>query len=230
MTTHPPTPLDRLFLNRLDDVGQLILVRHGQQQWPDPDNSVSGDWVDPPLSELGRRQAAAVGEYLAQTQIDAVYSSALSRAHDTGKAIAGHHDLEPIVRPDLREIQFYGELPDDKRASDILGPDVVKAAGNRFLQERRWDVYPATESSLSFRRRVGIEIEAALIDRVGQTVVIACHGGVINIYLAELLGLDADMFFRPAHASVHRLSFGHDRRVITSLAEIPHLVGDLHTV
>lgn len=230
MTTREPTPLDRLFLNHLDDVGELILVRHGQQEWPDPENSVSGDWVDPPLSDLGRRQAAAVGQYLADTKIDAVYSSALSRAHDTGKAIADHHNLEPIVRPDLREIQFYGELPDDKRASDILGTDVVRATGNRFIQERRWDVYPATESSLSFRRRIALEIEAAIADRVGQTVVIACHGGVINIYLAELLGMTADMFFRPAHASVHRLSFGHDRRIVTSLGEVAHLVGELHTI
>ncbi len=230
MTTREPTPLDRLFLNHIDGTGQLILVRHGQQQWPDPETSVSGDWVDPPLSELGRRQATAVGEYLAGIKIDAVYSSALARAHDTGKAIAGHHDLEPIVRPELREIQFYGDLPDDKRASDILGADVVKATGNRFVKERRWDVYPATESSLSFRRRVAIEIEAAIAGRAGQTVVIACHGGVINIYLAELLGLAVDMFFRPAHASVHRLTFSAERQVVTSLGEVSHLVGDLHTI
>lgn len=230
MTSREPTPLDRLFLNHIDGVGELILVRHGQQQWPDPETSVSGDWVDPPLSELGRRQAVAVGEYLADTKIDVVYSSALARAHDTGKAIAGHHDLEPIVRPDMREIQFYGGLPQDKRASDILGAEIVKATGNRFVKERRWDVYPATESSLDFRRRVSLEIEAAIADRPGQTVVIACHGGVINIYLAELLGLSVDMFFRPAHASVHRLSFSSDRQVITSLGETSHLVGELHTI
>ena len=52
---------------------------------------------------------------------------------------------------------------------------------------------------------------------------VACHGGVINAYLAELLGLDIDMFFRPFHASSHRVLFGHGRRVIETLNEESYL-------
>jgi len=36
--------------------------------------------------------------------------------------------------------------------------------------------------------------------------------------------LDEDMFFRPAHASVHRVLARDDRRVVLSLNELTHLV------
>ena len=54
----------------------------------------------------------------------------------------------------------------------------------------------------------------------------ACHGGVINAYLAEMLGLDVDMFFRPFHASIHRVLFGHGKRVIETLNEESYLAAN----
>ncbi|MEM7324042.1 MAG: histidine phosphatase family protein, partial [Actinomycetota bacterium] len=90
MTDKPRTasPMDRAFLTDDPEAGRLILVRHGQQQWPDPETATVGDWVDPPLSDLGEQQAAAVAKYLSDEPITAVYSSELKRAFDTGRAIA----------------------------------------------------------------------------------------------------------------------------------------------
>ncbi len=214
-----PTPIDRVFLSKDQDAGRLILVRHGQQQWPDPETSTIGDWVDPPLSDLGRNQAECVGRYLADEPVAAVYSSQLLRANDTGKAIAGHHGLDVQVFEELQEFHFYGKLPMDSRPVDVLGEPVVRGARERFAQTRRWDAYPQSESSLQFRQRVGYAVEAAVTAHPGETVVIACHGGVINAYLVEVLGLAVDMFFRPVHASVHRLVFKDSNRVVESLNE-----------
>ena len=88
-STRPPSAFDQAFLTNDPDAGMLILVRHGQQQWPDPDVSTPGDWVDPPLSELGRQQAEAVGSYLAKETASTIYSSQLLRANDTAQAVAG---------------------------------------------------------------------------------------------------------------------------------------------
>ncbi|MDH3683156.1 MAG: histidine phosphatase family protein, partial [Acidimicrobiia bacterium] len=77
----PPSAIDRAFLTEDPDVGHLILVRHGQQQWPNPETSTSGDWIDPPLSELGRQQAQEVGKFLADEPASAIYSSHLLRAN-----------------------------------------------------------------------------------------------------------------------------------------------------
>ena len=91
-TEDPPdrivTPIDRAFLTHEVDATELILVRHGQQDFPDPATAKVGDWIDPPLSELGRRQAQAVARVLGHERVDAVYASHLLRAHATGAAIA----------------------------------------------------------------------------------------------------------------------------------------------
>lgn len=213
----PPSAIDRAFLTEDPEAGHLILVRHGQQQWPDPETSTSGDWIDPPLSELGRQQAAEVGKLLADEPVSAIYSSHLLRANDTGKAIADHHGMEVAVVPSLEEFRMFEGLPREKRALDLVDPLVLEGARERFVQTLSWDAYPDSESSLDFRRRVGYSIEGILASHPGETIVVACHGGVINIVVAQLLGLAIDFVFRPAHASVHRIRYGGGRRVIESL-------------
>lgn len=217
--TPPRSPIDRAFLTDAVKAGVLLLVRHGQQVWPDPISSTNGEWIDPPLSELGRRQAQTVAEYLADEPVTAVYSSDLQRANETGRAIAERHGLEVEVVNQLAEFHFYSELPDDRRPVDVLGEKIVEGARERFAQTRRWDSFPASESSSDFRRRVGYAVEAAVTGHPEETIVVACHGGVINAYLAEILGLEEDMFFRPSHASVHRIRHHDGRRVIESLNE-----------
>jgi broad specificity phosphatase PhoE len=219
MPDEAPRPLDRAFLTNDPEAGQLILVRHGQQQWPDHETSTVGDWVDPPLSEVGRRQAAAVAAYLADEPVTAVYSSTLKRAFETGRAVAEAHDVALQTIDQLEEINLYAGLPSDTRPIDVLGEKIVAGARERFILTRRWDSYPHSEGSADFRRRVGLAVEAAIADHPGETVVVACHGGVINSYLADLLDLSMDMFYRPVHASVHRVRFKGTSRVIDSLNE-----------
>lgn len=215
----PPSPIDEVFLTDDPDAGDLILVRHGQQLWPDPETSTTGDWIDPPLSELGRKQAEAVGRYLADAGPSAVYSSHLLRANDTGRAIAAHHGLDVHVIEDLEEIKMFGELPPDKRAVDTVGERALDGMRRRFMQTRSWDSYSHTESSADFNRRIGFSIEGILAAHPGETVIVACHGGVINIVMAQIIGLDVDFIFRPAHASVHRFRFKGVHRVLESINE-----------
>lgn len=215
----PPHPMDQAFLSNDPEAGRLILVRHGQQEWPNRETATVGDWVDPPLSDLGQRQAAAVANHLADEPITAVYSSALQRAFNTGRAIAEQRNAPHQVITELEEIQLYGKLPRDSRPNDVLGEKIVSGARQQFVNSRRWDAYPQSETSAEFRNRIGVAVEAAIADHPGETVVVACHAGVINTYLAMVLGLDVDIFYRPAHASVHRLLFKGSTRVIECLNE-----------
>ncbi|MCC6438089.1 MAG: histidine phosphatase family protein [Acidimicrobiales bacterium] len=222
----PPTPLDRAFLTNTEDVTELVLVRHGQQVWPDPTTSTVAEWVDPPLSDLGRRQALAVGIALSRNPVHAVYSSQLARAHDTGRAIAAHHGLEVEVVEGLREIETFRDLPQDAHPAAVLGELVLRGARERFVRHRTWDVYPGSERNEEFRHRVVNVIEGIVAGHPGQRVVVACHGGVINAYVGEVLGLATAMFFRPAHASTHRIRAKGDVRALQSLNEVHHLVAE----
>lgn len=217
------TPIDRAFLTYNAEATELILVRHGQQVWPDAATGKVGDWVDPPLSETGRRQAQAVGRYLAKRRIDVVYSSQLLRANDTGKAIAAAHGLDVVVEEDLREVETFRDLPADVSPLEAVGQLRLQGARERFVRYRSWDVYPYTERHEDFRHRIANAVEGVLSMHPGQRVVVACHGGVINAYIGEILGLETAMFFRPAHASVHRVRAHGDVRALESLNETIHL-------
>ena len=220
----PSHPLDRSFLTNTEGVTELVLVRHGQQDFPtDPKVASVAEWVDPPLSAIGNRQAAAVGDSMVGERINAVYASNLERARETGHQIARHHGLEVTILDELREIELFRDLPEGTSLLDAVDPILLRGARERFVRERRWDVYPFSETGEEFRHRVLMAVEGILATHEGERVVVACHGGVINAVAGSWLGLAEDMFFRPAHASVHRIGALGERRVIWSLNETHHL-------
>jgi probable phosphoglycerate mutase len=217
-----PTSLDRPFLTYQPNVVTLSFVRHGKQDMP-TGSFTPALWADPPLSDLGRRQAAVVGAAFADGPLDAVLCSHLVRAAETARHIAAPHGLDPVVYPELREVETYRDVPDGVRLVDILSPVMWHGVEERFVQERRWDVSPFSESSAEFRHRVVTVVEGILAVHKGEHLAIVCHGGVINAYLGHILGLAEDMFFRPAHASVSRVRARDERRVIHTLNELHHL-------
>lgn len=222
-TSPSPTSLDRPFLTGQPGVVTVSFVRHGRQEFPSGAFTPAA-WADPPLSELGQRQAQAVGTALGDgPPVDAVLCSNLNRAAETAAAVAAPHGLEPVVYSELREIETYRGVDDGVRLEDVLSPVMWRGVQARFESELRWDVSPFSESSAEFRARVVTVIEGILALHEGTHLAIVCHGGVINAYLGHLLGLDVDMFFRPAHASVSRVLAGSGRRVIHTLNELHHL-------
>lgn len=199
----------------------LVLVRHGQQA----DRMVH----DSPLSELGRRQAERVGEHLAGENVTAVYSSHLTRAHDTGLAIASQHGLECNIDERLQEIHIGRDVPEGKKMRDVLHEDELKERGQRFIDDRRWDSFAMSETGDELRARTTAALgDIRSADHEG-TVVVACHGGVINAIIGHELGVSMDYFFKVAHCSVHRIRVGADRMVVEGINERHHLPGELFT-
>ncbi|OBA76100.1 bifunctional RNase H/acid phosphatase [Mycolicibacterium mucogenicum] len=84
---------------------RFLLLRHGQTELS-VHRRYSGRG-NPPLTELGREQAAAAAAYVAGIEgISAVISSPLQRALDTAKAAAGALGLDVTVDDDLIETDF----------------------------------------------------------------------------------------------------------------------------
>jgi broad specificity phosphatase PhoE len=79
---------------------RILLARHGQSEW-----NAEGRWqghADPPLSSLGRHQAAAASR--AVGSVDAVVSSDLQRARHTAEIIADAIGVGPVeIDARLRE-------------------------------------------------------------------------------------------------------------------------------
>lgn len=82
----------------------LLLIRHGETDW-NRAGIVQGQ-TDIPLNTKGKEQADKTALELLEkhSNISAIYSSDLSRAYDTAKAIADKLNLSITKCPSLREI------------------------------------------------------------------------------------------------------------------------------
>lgn len=218
MATDQEISDDVIFMAQNDNAGELILVRHGEQVWPNKLAPIN-DWVDPPLSPFGQQQAKAVGVYLASDDVDAVYSSSLDRAKTTAASIARHHSLEVPAFGDIDEIRMFSELPQDVSAVEALGLSEFAKMHLEFGRTQKWDSYLHGEQSAAFRSRVTTTIDAIIERHQESTVIVVSHGGVINAYLSEKLKLEPDNFFRPKHCSVSRIRFTGTNIVIDTLHE-----------
>ena len=222
--TEPTERVDPTMLVGVGGVTELVLVRHGKQAISDEFLDVPIDeLLDPPLSDLGRRQAEAVARVLARDPVDAVYSSISARARETAEVIGSTVDAPVRVVEGIEEFGMFRDLPPDKTPREALGEMQFAGFQHWWSRTREWRAWPASEPVAEFLERVinGIEGIAAL--HKGERVVIASHGGTINAYLGDILGVRDDMFFNPAHASISRVLVKHDRRVVSTINELQHL-------
>jgi probable phosphoglycerate mutase len=197
----------------------LVLVRHAE-----PVRVVVAEGpADPPLTERGRDQAHATAAWLASERVDAIYTSPLQRARETAEAIASRHSCDVRVEDGIaeydRQSEFYIPVEELKTTTD---PE-LQAHWRALAEDRLEDV---VEDAHTFRPRVVAAVERLIAEHPGQSVMAVCHGGVINVALAEIIGLARSLWFEPAYASIHRVAASRAGiRTIRSINETGHLRG-----
>lgn len=92
------------------------------------------------------------------------------------------------------------------------------------MLDGRWEDFGG-EAPDVFRARI-VPALSAIVDRFpGGRVAVVCHGGVINVYLAAVLGLDRHLWFEPAYTSISRVAAARAGvRSVVSLNETAHLL------
>jgi 2,3-bisphosphoglycerate-dependent phosphoglycerate mutase len=193
----------------------LYLVRHGASDFDSTDFAVTprGRQWDPPLSAIGRDQAQLLAKRLLSMEPlpVAVYSSPMRRARETVAPYAEAAGIDVVFDDDLAE-GYVGDW-EGKPFEEILASD------ERLLQRVRnqepiYSHAPGVEDIAPFRARVKRVIEALLERHSEGNVVVVCHGGVINAYVAPLLGVDHELFFIPENTSMNSVIVeGRSRRV-----------------
>ena len=196
---------------------ELVFVRHGQ-----PERVVrhDGQPADPPLSEIGQQQAAAVAAWLAEMGVDALYSSPMRRALQTAEAIGEVTGLQPTVREELSEF--------DRDSPAYVPMEVLKETDRERWDELATGSFGDAERTSQFIAAVNHAVDEIVADHRSQRVALACHGGVVNAYLARCLGFDADSFlkFDVDYTSVTRVfASSHGHRSVLSVNERTHLRG-----
>jgi len=159
-------------------VSKILLVRHGQSAW-----NADGRWqgrADPPLSELGERQAASAVTSEHAEAVAHLWASPLKRASRTAAVIAAGRGLE--VRFDARLMER------DAGEWTGLTRDQIEAGWPGFLADRRRPAGFEPDDAIASRAfEVLHEIAAAC---AGATALVVSHGGLIRV-VERSLGGDA---------------------------------------
>jgi broad specificity phosphatase PhoE len=168
----------------------LYVIRHGQSFV----NLDDWDGRDPdmPLTPLGERQAEAVAKWLPNylPAVDAIYGSTLKRANQTAHTIARSYNNMP-VRSDnrLREIG-------SNRIDHSPWPEGAVPAQSDWSAhlptERPFDKVARSEgaeSLMHFRIRVASFIEEMIEKHAQQTIIMVCHGGVMDAVFDYCFGV-----------------------------------------
>ena len=130
-------------------------------------------------------------------------ASHLARAVQTAEAIATVRGLPVVQDPDLREVEL-GEWSNGgyRRRAAARDPEFL-----RFVAAGRWDLIPGSEGDGPFRHRVMTTVHRLAERHLGQSLVVVCHGGVINAILAEIVGVERSTFSPIENTSVTVVRF-----------------------
>jgi broad specificity phosphatase PhoE len=169
---------------------RFLLLRHGQTELS-VERRYSGRG-NPALTDLGRRQAEAAAQYLAEKGgVAAVVSSPLQRAYDTAEAAAKALGLDVTVDADLIETDFGG----------WEGLTFSEAADRDPKLHRRWlrDTSVAPPDGESFdtaAERVGRARARIISEHPGETVLVVSHVTPIKTLLRIALDAGASILYR----------------------------------
>jgi broad specificity phosphatase PhoE len=165
---------------------RLVLARHGQTQ-ANIDRVLDTALPGPPLTALGRLQAAALGRELAdgvEGTVTGLYHSPARRARETADLVAEHLDLVPVEVTGVHEVQV-GEL---EGRSDEPAIAAFRAVVDRWQAGDLDAAHPGGESGRDLLARY-VPVVADLRDRHpdGGTVVLVSHGAALRVVAQELV-------------------------------------------
>lgn len=201
---------------------RIIAIRHGETAW-NVDTRIQGQ-TDIGLNHKGHWQARQAAVALADEPIAAIYTSDLSRAHDTARAIGQVLGLTPQALTGLRERAFG--IFEKRTWADIetLWPEAAQQ-----WRARVPDWAPEHgESLLSLRERIQ-DLTHALAERhVGEQIVLVAHGGVMDILyrLATQQSLQAPRTWSLGNASINRLLWSPEGLSLVGWGDDRHLESD----
>jgi broad specificity phosphatase PhoE len=202
-----------------------VLIRHGQSTW-NREHRIQGQ-LDPPLSELGRRQATLLGARLGERRFAGLYASDLKRAFETAEVVGAAVHLEPEPRSSLREV-FLGEW--EGLTTEEIAARYPEAWAS-WVEDPDWDVVPGGEGEAAFDRRVAAALDDILRLHPQGDVLVVTHGGVIQVALHHIVGTPSrGLFpFKIQNASITLIERRDGRAIIGGVNDIAHLESSVVT-
>ena len=196
-------------------MGTLVLLRHGESEW-NAKNLFTG-WVDVPLAEKGRQEAAAAGRLIVEAGLrpDVVHTSVLTRAISTANGALESAGLGwlPVRRSWRLNERHYGALQGKnksqvreqygdelfmtwRRSYDTPPPDIADDSEYSQSSDARYlslapDVVPRTECLKDVLERLLPYWYDAIVPDLaaGRTVLVVAHGNSLRGLVKHLDGI-----------------------------------------
>lgn len=151
--------------------------------------------------------------WLATEHIDAIVTSPMVRARQTAEPLEAALGLQARIEPRVAEY--------DRESSSYIPMEELRSDKEAW---RAWLTELASDDMSSFANETIAGMQDIVANHRGQRVAVVCHGGVINMWAAHVLGLGHAMFFAPDYTSINRFmaSSGGTNSVV-SLNDVGHL-------
>ena len=196
---------------------ELILIRHGL---PFRVEREDGSPADPELTDEGIGQAQKLARWMKSEKLDVIYSSPMRRALMTARPLADAKQMQIKIEPGVAEI-------DEQSASYIPLEELKEKEPEKWkelLEVGAEAMFNSMQDLETFRKKVIQTITAIIAENKGRKVAVVCHGGIINIWAAHILGMGKSLFFKPEYTSINRfMASSSGVHSIVSLNEAGHL-------
>ena len=202
---------------------RVFLVRHGSTLLSAEDRFAGVTDVE--LSDEGRAQAERLAKRLSGLRIAAIYCSPMKRTVETADILARPHNLTPISKDGLREI-------DHGRWEGLRRKDVK----TRFPEEfAAWEADPFTfapqggETGITVLARARPVLHDLVTAHEGQLLLVVSHKATIRLLISNLLGFDPRGFrdrLNQSPACLNVLDFTDPLRArLTLFNDVSHYAG-----
>jgi probable phosphoglycerate mutase len=165
----------------------ICVARHGETDWNSA--GILQGWIDVPLNETGRRQAAEMAEALRRHGFARVSTSPLMRAAETADIIAARLELAPPERHDGLKERHFGLIQGMPKAELArTHPELMQGIADRNPAA----VFEQGETPQHFAGRVLGAIREIAATGPGERVLVITHGWVMDAITRHIRGLPID--------------------------------------
>jgi broad specificity phosphatase PhoE len=230
-------------------MSHLLLVRHGQASFLEPDYDR--------LSAKGEAQSRLLGTYWAKHKVgfDAVYSGPRRRQKDTMRIVGEEYGRARIFWPEPQILDQFDEFSAEAVLAHALptlkeSDEQVRALHQAFERacgqaeqlktfQRMFEVVvsrwaagelpaPGIESWPEFCARVQLALKELTVNgNQGQRIVVFSSGGPIGVAMQKSLGLSTEATLRSAwmvpNSAYSEFLFSGSRFTLSSYNAYPHL-------
>lgn len=200
----------------------IYLIRHGQYRVLQPDKMAEDDCtpalpgaeLDGGLTEIGIEQAVLTAQRLKELSIDAIYTSTMPRAMQTGQIIANEFPSIRCQQDDLLRECLPGLTPRLTVRLNLQSPGLTdRAVEGRLQADDVFDRY--------FRYAL----------RDDRREVIVCHGNLIRYLVTRALGAPPELWtnFDIRNCGISEIHVRPEGNIVLAHGDVGHLPVRLHT-